>query len=803
MSTETSNIVYQQPYLIWSVIAVINSTEYSLTDRLKNEPNIVDSLDYNEGISYVNEIAIEFNNEDGYLSNPERTGIFDNDDNVIELIVKGKLSGTNSSIKRFGGYVDSGKIRTIERTRTLSVNAYSYFGATDKIDGNHLTTRYIETNGLLCYNIGIHITRSNIQDKELKAGVHKLNSRIDGSNKQLQLDDGDWTTITTGQNTIIYNARQDQAVEVHYGTNFYEDKTQTIISKNKTDQYPYLYYYDANVFTLIEKSFEIAGIDNYTIKPYELQTWDERKFVSSYEQLAWLLLQPTIIISDFNKKLFVGNGNKVLLRNMQTQQWTTIFEDTVHPTLGCINLIHDPVGGLLFVYLGSTNNPIITFCLWKVDLNNNFEKTLLYDNSSLQNPRFVMGNSFNSFQYSQTLGLFVFKWRSTTLPTTYHISTLDINGNVEDIYTDPDIIDDGFNIIWEASNFVKYYFLQTVPGNIILKEMTYNFGSQQFSSPVTKINWRQSQASDNRYSLGTIFRSENKMFARELNQSGESFLYDFINNVYIGTEVFNPDEHKLLAPYEWDSRLYLVAYNTNFQKLSYLKNNVITYTDNLAGLGIFDFNYDTDLKKMCVTINEYNNEVFNFIDRNDNYLKRLSSWFIPYMNGELICEGKTLRNMIDLISNSYLGYFKISSTKTGYFTKREYYNSLSTLEIIKAYIKDRIQEKSYNEKYDRVRVSNKDSYEYYGLENFTAKEKSLTNEYLPTAILKDIAKFYYDYYSVKRKVCKINYIPAAFIHDTFDKCILSDVGLPDGIIHKVSPRRAGVAVEVLYKEVSE
>ena len=803
MQKSEENIIYNHPCIIWCLILRKNNIEYNLTERMKSDPNIIDCLDYYESVSYVNEVVIDLNNEDGYLSKPDKSGILDNEDDIIEIFIKGKLDGSLLEIKNFGGYVDLNKLKINEKNKSVSLNAYSYFGSADKIDGNNLVTRYIETNGLLCYNIGVHISRSNIQGKELKPGVHKLNSRLDGSNKQLQLDDGEWTTIITGNHTIIYNERQDQAIEVYFWTEFYEEKSQTLVSKNKTDQYPYVYYLNSNIFSLMEKCFELMGISNYNINEFELQTWDERKFLSNYEQLLWLILKPTVIISDFNKKLFVGNGNKVLMRNMETQQWSIIFEDTEHPSLDCINLILDPVGNFLFVYIGFTSGMPLTHYLWKVDLNNNNKTLLLANEFSNPNGRMLLGNGFNSLVYSQTLGLFVFKWQSLTLPITYHISTLDINGNVEDIYTNPDIIADGFNIIWEASNFVKYYFLETVPGNIMLKEMTYNFGSQQFSSPVSKTNWRQSQSSENRYVIGTIFRAENKMFARELNQSGEPFFYDFINNVYIGTDIFNPDNHKLLAPYEWDSRLYLVAYDNNFQKLAYISNNTITYLDNLAGLGIFDFNYDTDLKKMCITINEYNSWVFNFIDRNDNYLKRLSSWFVPYLNGELNCDGKTLRNMVDIISNSYLGYFKISPGKVGYFTKREYYISTNTLQIKKTYIKDRVIEKVYNEKYDRIKVSNKDSYEYYGSENFTAKEKSINSEYLPTAILLDIAKFYYDYYSVKRKLCKINYIPEAFTARTYDDVNMSELELPNGIIHKVAPKKAGVGLEILYKEVSQ
>ena len=177
---------------------------------------------------------------------------------------------------------------------------------------------------------------------------------------------------------------------------------------------------------------------------------------------------------------------------------------------------------------------------------------------------------------------------------------------------------------------------------------------------------------------------------------------------------------------------------------------------------------------------------------------RFADKFTPLIEGEFDTSGMTVREILQELANNFLGYVKVDAYKKGYFVGRDQYSFDDTLVFKRDYNRERTTERIYNEKYDRVEISNGNASETYGDDGLDINIKKLELRFLPDGFLKDYAKYFLEYYDTKRKIIKIKYPPTFYNYENLDKADLTDYGYAvEGTIHKVSPKRNSCEFEVL------
>jgi len=782
---------YSVPALCWKVtLRFPPPTESSPEDidisgRLMNEPNIVDSSDYRENLTYLNEVTMKLNNEDGYLSNEAGTGKLDTEQDV-EVFIDGYLdvlSGDNFLIRKFGGWVDFNRNKTDAVRKTIDVTAYSYFGKLERISGKVLSTQRFDSNGLILPRAGLWVRDAAITGKFLKLGLHQVETRLDGSTRQAKLDDGVWTNVINGE-TVLQNGDNTQHLKIYQNNTMVPDITAKVIVREYGQQYPKTMYYNASLFEIVRQAFAEIGISDTYVQPYEIKTFDDRKVLSFYEIPDNKYSAVACLESDKDKRLFVGIQNKAWVRDMTTQKYTLIYDGGTNPNTEIRRLLLDDTNELLFVYLFEVSGVLSK--LIKCNLSNG-DIDIIFENTG---PYFALTQIGNTMHYIFARQVFVFTYFHATGKG---IAELDINGNLSIILTDNDLSYDGFSLIYE-NNDIIFFYLKIISNIPKLYKVEWD---TTWSSPVYLIDFYISQTGVLSQTQGTPFYSESKIFMREY-PNGDPAIYDVSGNAFFTN--FNPDDYSILSPVESGDKLYVILYKQSpfTNKFGYIKNNTIyTLSENLdleipAWIG-------GDLFRACFTKNYKNFSIFNVISTTPNLLMRYSEWFNLCLRDEVDFTDNNLREVITNLASDFLGFARVAPTKQAYFVSRQEYESGSTLTFSK-YNKERSGERIYSEKYDVVELKNSTTTQRYGID-YLFEPKIFTREmnYIIDELLKDLAKYFYDYYSVIRKIIKINYLPGFYNYEPLDKANLSAFGVDEGIIHRVAPKKASCEFEILME----
>lgn len=798
---DTGLLQYQQgttfPVIIWKVIVRtpppsdldLDYQDHDLTERLMNEPNIQDAADYRENLTYINEIGVKLNNSDKFLTNESETGIFDTDV-PIEIFLEGYLDvdgGEDFPIKKFTGWLDRGRMKTDSVKLNVEVVAYSYFGKGEKVSGKNLFGQYFDGNGLILFNTGMWVRDAAISGKNLKIGLHTIQTRIDSGDKQARLDDGPWTNIINGE-TILQNIDNTQQIKVYQALSMISDRESKIIVSEEGQTYPNTLLYNVSLFDLMKLSFKSIGISQWYIQPYEIKTYDDRKVLSFYEvPVSESDYQPvSCITSDGEYQLFIGLRNKVLKKDMLTQEMTEIFDGGINTATQVRKLIYDESIDTIFVFICDLLGFLDRIEMFVVSTG--FGQTLFLN----QGPKFTLGKPGNSFHYIKSLQQFVFVFydQDASIPG---IATLTLNGVITTILTDSAIAYEGFNLLYETEDDTFFFFIKVISGIPKLYRIDYT-GS--WSAAAYKIDFYISQTGDLVSTEGVPFYYESKLFLREY-PGGEAALYSVTGNSFDVS--FNPNDYLLLAPREHENKLFVLVYKASpfTSKIGYLSGGVLTLTsDEIKGL-FYNF-VGGDLFRMCVTKNYKGFEVLNIQSVEPNLLMRYSEWYNLCLTGEVDFTENTIREAMTELANTFLGYVKVTNDKKGFFVARSEYDSSDTLIFKKDFNKERTGERVSNEVYDLVKISNENATKQYGNESLL-DPRILTRDlqFAPDEMIIDLAKYFYEYYSVARKIIKVKYPPTFYNYESLDKADMSDYGYGEGIIHKVSPKKSSCEFEVL------
>lgn len=792
----------------------LNEAAVDVSEKVKQEIEITDANDYRENVIYLSEVPLVLDNSDGYFMNTAENGWLNVDSqSLIEVFIYAYLDHptvekATEKIKVFGGWLDISTLKENQFNKLqVDITAMNYLGLGDRRSAARICTKYLEPRGLILWNVGVWLVRANIANKILKNGIHKVESRIDANHHQLRLDEGLWVTIVNSQNQtfILKNPDDTERVEIKYFAAsedpFRTDQTTILIVRNEGEQYPFTLYRDASVFKIVKKAFEEIEIDDMDVRRFEIPTYNGRKVFSFHEvpdnvgaDSGYYKINAQV--SDGDRYIYMAYRNKILKRNMEDDSYVVLCsvpQGVDYWEIARLDI--DLELNLLFFWVNDFGEDYKK--LYKFDLIEGIQPVLLFNNATSAHK--VRGLLYNNFHWSRNIRKFLFVWDGVSGTG---ISTLDLNG-VEvnltgQIMSNPNA--GSFSMVYEKKNpkvLRFYYIVGSVPGATLVQS-TYSFSTGIWAHGVTVVDWDDAPPGHTNV-LGTMFYTENKIFFRAYFYDEAFFLK--LTPPPVFTTVGNAFD--ICSAFEYGQRLYVVKKNEGalWQRVGYFVNNVLTLeSDNFWKYRLPIITLYNDQQRICITKNYKDVEMLNIIAATPNMLIRFGSWFILNIIGDVDFTDKNIREILTELANNFLAFLKVSCDRVGIFLSRGEYESSPTQAVLKKnYTKERLTERTYNDVYDGVIVSNGETSGQWGNKGIEARVLSVDLQLAPTALLKDYAKYFYDYYLKERKLIKIVYPPAMIQFETLDNADLSDFNIQTGSqkLHKKVQKPASAEYEVL------
>lgn len=800
---------FSVPAAGYQVILIVGGQEFDISEFKLSDPSIVDAADYQEGLSYINEISIEFDNFASIIY--DETGLTRgsilNTTLDVEMIVNMYLNIPGFSmeqkllhkVRKFGGYVKKEMLRTNNITKTVEITAKSYLGIMEERSGYRLVTQDFGTDGL--GNSGLKLTtaaayllNANISGFPLKRGIHKVYSKFEAPSSYLKLDDGDWVLDTGGALTLV-NSDGTQKVSVNAYSNVGtpEEVFSLVVVLNEGDQFPYILYRDPSLVEMVEKCFSVCGVTDFEIEPFEVKTYDDDNRWSPYPPIRfpnWNGWIGNCAVSDGARFVYCGLGNELWRRDLHFQR--NVKMHTYDTDEEVKRIIYSAANNCIFVFTEGAGAPFRS--LYKVDLttfnsDNIFNR---FDNLGIK--------TYNSIQWSAYLNKFIFV-RSATV-----IASLDVNGVITNIHTGlTSAKPNGTSWLYENDIEIQYVYVRRNPGDTGWHwyKTKYNKVSETWSTPAFFRNLVHSGISeiDPELAIAYTFQSEGKVFL-------SNAIIDEVESVWItincetGAMVtfYSGGVYSFHSPIEHDGKLYLLV-TWSDQKLATLQNDVLTYiSTDYDGSDLYENALEErNVQRIFFHKNWKNVDILNIQGASNFIMLRYSNYVVPYMSGDQDFTDQTAKDAIQEIANTFLGFLRINAYKRGWFTSRGGYTTGRSITFKADYIQARGREVVYNEQYDGVEISNDLITEGEG--SFGPEDNILSLNYprLPSIILKDIVKYCYDYYNVERHIISITYLPTFLESEPMDSVLFEglDIDIVNPRVHEYAPGRSAAEYRVI------
>lgn len=782
------------PSIAWKIYFKIGATTHDVSERfMGGDPGIIDSADYREGTTYVNELSLKLHNEDGFLTNAAGTGIFDIAiDSEIEATIYGYFNvkdGADYKIQKYGGWVDLKRLKPNHTDYYCEVGIYSYFGLGDYESAANITTRYIDSNGLILWSTGLWVRNAAITGKVLKAGIHTIETRNE-SGYQARLDDGDWVDIAMygAAEYTLANLTDTERVTIYYYSlyEFVTDSISYIIVKTEGEQYPETFYYYSDIRTIIQEAFKYLRITTFDIEKYDIETYDERKVISILKTvLGDRITDAASVVSDGEYKIFVSvatpsptNLNQIWYYNYNTDSLEKLFETTMN-TFTKHRLIYEASLNTLFAFYDNDEEGGM---LQAINITTK-AVTTIYSDPTLEN-----ADPYIRFHYYKSEKCFF-------LMQSDGIIRIDNNGSVSRVFSDTAIEPYGMSFLYEdiPGLTIWLYYTKLIAGVRKVYRINPSYpGTPEYIADFFNNTDYNGYFCTPFYSEGCVLMTHNNTLVKKMTLTGTFSTIDAY-----GLQVF--------SLFETNSRMYCYAQstdNTN-KRICYITGTTLNIeSENLNESRLFKLNSNWMIQrqKFCTFKNINNETDLALVSNRPGFLFRYSRWVTPYIYGEFDYNSKTIRALLQEIANNYLGFIRVSYNKIGQYLSRSSSLSSSSITIKKDYINSRIGERLYNDKYNGIQVNNGNIDVYYGDRAVNAKTLSLNLPFIPDELVMDMAKYFYDYYQTLRRIHTVKYIPTFYNYDALDMADLTELSLGTGRIHKLVPKDSSLEISIITEE---
>jgi hypothetical protein len=254
-----------------------------------------------------------------------------------EVKVEAKIGWSESSqasdtAYMFNGFIHDSDVRYNELADSVEFTVYSVEDIMDRIPGHTVNTQYINydcdgggTDGVILPKIpGYYITNCNVTSYPLEAGLHTLTYTASGS--YLALDDGPATAISSGANTLV-DGSGSQKVAIYYLTGYgtrTTDCTEYFIVNVRGDTLPRSAYNGVALSRMLRNFYSKVGVTSITLDTLAISSWDGNRRLSFYDVVPEdvSVSGNRYAICHDGTDVWVGVGNKLYKRTMSTDTYT-------------------------------------------------------------------------------------------------------------------------------------------------------------------------------------------------------------------------------------------------------------------------------------------------------------------------------------------------------------------------------------------------------------------------------------------------------------------------------------------------
>jgi hypothetical protein len=232
----------------------------------------------------------------------------------------------------------------VEGTDTTAINVYSHDELGTRTPADSILTSLVDTScdeagldGLILQNIpGLFVTNANVASYILKKGVHTITYQFNGGTQQAKLDGGAYVTLenVSGPSTLS-NKDDTQRVTVYTRASTLPQEadaiTQEIIVDTEGDTLPNTWLQRIWVYELLKRLYAKIGIDSFQFDSMTIDTYDGRNITSYFEipPGTSFYQKPECLVYDATHTCcYIGVGDKVYKRDMATHVYTELLQVT-------------------------------------------------------------------------------------------------------------------------------------------------------------------------------------------------------------------------------------------------------------------------------------------------------------------------------------------------------------------------------------------------------------------------------------------------------------------------------------------
>jgi hypothetical protein len=270
----------------------------------------------------------------------------------------------------FSGYIDKDTLFSVESSDTVQFTVDSGDSLMTKLPSEVIITQYFDglQQALILYRTpGIYVSSTNVSGYELGAGVHTISYDYNEGNPQAQLNEGAWVqltadgTYTLGDGKTNTEDKQRVTIKVVFLqlSNQSETLSEDIIIESVPQNLPKTWYTGVSIKKFAERIYNQIGISNIASGSMEINTFDGIEKRVSF--LDHALKNETLantganygIVYKSTTEIFFSTGNRVYVFNPQTNVTTYKFSVTAGKTIS--RLLYNSRNNHLWVVYGSMN----------------------------------------------------------------------------------------------------------------------------------------------------------------------------------------------------------------------------------------------------------------------------------------------------------------------------------------------------------------------------------------------------------------------------------------------------------------
>jgi len=695
----------------------------------------------------------------------------------IEFRVRGYIGISATAMSTdaffaFSGFVQKDKKPIYDRiSNTVKFTVYTADDNAQNISSLNLYTQYYNgdidgaaTAGVMLPKIpNVYVKDAGVTSYELIVGLHTLTYQFNTPNYQMKLDDGDLTTLASATTTTLVNADGTQKIDIYRTASglsqSVDEITEYIIVTTEGNTLPNNPYYGQSLRTLIDQTYDKMGVTEVAFDTLTFSSHDGERRISFYDVAPMdvsVTGKRSGICSD-GTNLYVGVGNKLYKRTASTEAYTL---------LTTLSSGYD-IGKLLY---NARNNQIWIMCKPTSYLSADFLRVLNYNlNSSA-----ISGEVTFSGAGTQAASIFDYEYSAGSWK--YALIVID------------DGISKTYEVTISGTTLTKTEISVSASAYEPISSITWNTGGQDlfwFGADGTDSYVRQVHVNGSGNWVDDGFLTNGITAVNSPLQLNSIAVYDSVADeiiFYSGSvgDIWTwpvntaPDPTLILATNEVSAMIYADGITVAFCNIVGSNEDFYLYEieSGVATLA-------TDIYRMHPPIgalNEGSNIIYG-IDHNGRIF-RYNEEIVMFTDYNEYSD-ETIRSVYTQLLKSFNLIGIINAEKKGRVYRRgnnsgTIQTSGSSVALTASNISDIEEEKNYYPKIDFVTVSNGISSTTYNGTDFgvgffaDAKTLEITNRYIPTYLLKDVAKYFFTFFNTARDLYPIQTNVARMEYEVFD-----------------------------------